>query len=408
MHEFGLSNRDCATQHHHTHSALCSKKFGLPPTGQVKRTAKQHGFDNVHDWLVYQATKEPAADIAARSAAKARREANTSAAQLPSRQASNTMGAFERSASASRPVSAAMRSTAGQAPDDPSKRAAGKGAPAAAAVAAEAAPDDVQAATARPPLPRKATRGRASMKDAAAAPAPDVAAPAAPAHAAPKRRKLSTGKRATLTVADVNKIVEKAAATTPMPASTGPKPSSAGLVHSAAAASIITSISNMLCSTASLQRTMTHYLIAYRRLPIGTLARPCLDCKITCSAMPTWHNRSIGSCALLNALQPLQSNINLVILQASEPSPEQEARLGSKRQLKPRQLHFSPAADPLAGDEMDPCNAQLADNGIDKSPTVPDAQASEHELAAKDSGGNVPEAVFAAFVDALNKRMSYD
>jgi hypothetical protein len=42
------------------------KKQGLEPTGQVKSKAVADGFDNVHDWLVYQETKEPAATIAAR------------------------------------------------------------------------------------------------------------------------------------------------------------------------------------------------------------------------------------------------------------------------------------------------------------------------------------------------------
>jgi hypothetical protein len=36
------------------------------PTGQVKSKAVADGFDNVHDWLVFQATKESADTIAAR------------------------------------------------------------------------------------------------------------------------------------------------------------------------------------------------------------------------------------------------------------------------------------------------------------------------------------------------------
>lgn len=43
----------------------CRKKLNLLPTGQVKNKAAQDGFDNVHDWLIFQATGESAAAIAA-------------------------------------------------------------------------------------------------------------------------------------------------------------------------------------------------------------------------------------------------------------------------------------------------------------------------------------------------------
>ena len=47
----------------------CRKKNGLQPTGQVKSFAIADGFNNVHDWLVYQQTSEAADVIAARKAA---------------------------------------------------------------------------------------------------------------------------------------------------------------------------------------------------------------------------------------------------------------------------------------------------------------------------------------------------
>ena len=40
----------------------------MNPTGQVKSKAKKDGFDNVHDWLVFQNTGESAEAIAARKA----------------------------------------------------------------------------------------------------------------------------------------------------------------------------------------------------------------------------------------------------------------------------------------------------------------------------------------------------
>jgi hypothetical protein len=48
---------------------LCRKKLNLIPTGQVKSKAAQDGFDNVHDWLVFQATGESSAALSARKEA---------------------------------------------------------------------------------------------------------------------------------------------------------------------------------------------------------------------------------------------------------------------------------------------------------------------------------------------------
>ena len=45
---------------------FCRKKAGLAPTGQVKSLAIQAGFDNVHDWLVYNQTGESAAALVLR------------------------------------------------------------------------------------------------------------------------------------------------------------------------------------------------------------------------------------------------------------------------------------------------------------------------------------------------------
>lgn len=44
----------------------CRKKAGLSPTHQIIGLARANGFDNVHDYLVHQATGENAEDIAAR------------------------------------------------------------------------------------------------------------------------------------------------------------------------------------------------------------------------------------------------------------------------------------------------------------------------------------------------------
>ena len=50
-------------------ATACRKKQGLLPTGQVKSKAVADGFDNVHDWLVFQATGDSADAIAARKTA---------------------------------------------------------------------------------------------------------------------------------------------------------------------------------------------------------------------------------------------------------------------------------------------------------------------------------------------------
>lgn len=214
---------------------LCRKKFGLPPTGQVKRNAKQDGFDNVHDWLVFQATKEPAAIIAARSVLKAHHDG--SAGGQPSRQGSDTAVAIERSASASRPVSAATRSTAGQAPAAGAKAAIAPDAvPARSrktvvdAVKPAAGGGDAHATTGKPPLPRNTRRSNASdaALDVVTGQCGPDSAPAAPVQDQSKRRKAS--KRGRQVAAELPEASEAADASTPKPLS-ALHPPSAGLVR---------------------------------------------------------------------------------------------------------------------------------------------------------------------------------
>ena len=82
-------------------------------------------------------------------------------------------------------------------------------------------------------------------------------------------------------------------------------------------------------------------------------------------------------------------------MQATEPSPDNDGRLISKKRLKPRQLHFSPAKQDLDDEHIE-------QDGSAAGGTAPE----QRQAAGAADEQDVPVLLFSEFVDELNTWLS--